>query len=260
MDKDLILSYIYLNAILPNLEDIIQFDNEARKIIRKWHCSILFDVSGGPKITLFFKDEKLEVKREKTALPTVAFWFSNPQSLNKMFEGKTVIPLIWKGFWHIGILKNFIALTKKIEPYMKPKDKEFFKTEENLKLYLTLMLNTLIWGIKVVGENDDSFKVKRAMNVISKHKNQTFQVEILPDGPCGHITISNGNLLPSKGKHPTPTATLLVKDKEIAYKMFNNELDFMVALGTCDLRIVGLIPFAEAISILMGKLREYLPE
>ncbi len=260
MDKDLILSYIYLTAILPNLEDIVQFDNEAQKIIRKWHCSILFDVSGGPKTTLFFKDEKLEVRREKVAFPTVAFWFSKPQSLNKMFEGKTVIPLIWKGFWHVGILKNFIALTKKIEPYMKPKDKEFFKKEENLKFYLTLMLNTMMWGIKVVGESDDTFKVKRAMKVISRYQNQAFQVEILPDGPNGHITISNGSILPSRGKHPNPTAILQVKDPEIAYKMFNNELDFMVSLGNCDLRIIGLVPFAEAISILMAKLTEYLPE
>jgi hypothetical protein len=258
MEKEIILANIYLHSILPLLEDIVEVDKEAQNLIKDWNCSIQFDVSGGPKASLIFKDGKLKAKREKIANPTIAFWFPNVVSLNKMFGEKKVIPP-WKGFWHIGILKKFDRLTSKIESYLKPEE-EFLKIEENLRFNLKLTLNTLIWSIKAVGENSKDFKVQRAMKVISKFQNKAFQVEILPDGPFAHILIGDGKLFPAKEKHSSPSAILQVRDINVAKKMFAEELDFMVALGTGELKIIGLIPFAEAISIIMEELPKYLPK
>ncbi|GFP43858.1 hypothetical protein HKBW3C_02988 [Candidatus Hakubella thermalkaliphila] len=258
MNKEKILSYIYLHSILPQLEEIVEFDETAKDIIRNWNASFQFDVNNGPKVVLIFKEGKLGVKREKISFPTVSFWFPNFRSLNKMMEGKSVVPPWW-GFWHIPLLKKFDNLTKKIESYLRPTD-EFLKNEENLKFNLKIALYSLLWGIKAVAENDASFKVKRAMATISRFQNYTFQLEILPDGPYGYISVSDGKLLPSKGRYQSPTAILQVKDVEVAKKMFKQELDFMIALGTGDLRIIGLISFVEAISIVMEKLSEYLPK
>lgn len=256
--KELILSYIYLHSILPLLEEIVEFDREAKEIVKGWNCSIQFDTSGGPKLSLVFKDGKLQIKREKVANPTIAFWFPNTSSLNRMFSEKKIIPP-WKGFWKIGLLKKFDKLTSKIEYYLRPSE-DFLKEEENLKFNLKLTLYTLIWAIKAVGENDENFKVQRAMKVISKFQNKAFQIEVLPDGPFAHLFISDGKIFPSKGKHPSPSAILKVKDINVCKKMFAEELDFMVALGTEELKIVGLIPFAEAVSIVMGEVSKYLPK
>jgi hypothetical protein len=258
MDKEKVKSYLYLHAILPQLEEIVEFDKEAKNTIKNWNASIQLGVKGGPRVSLIFKNGRLEIEREKTLLPTVGLFFLKHSSLNKMFEDKQVIPVIWKGFWCLSLLKGFSKLTKKMEPYLKP-SKEFLKTEENLKFYLKVTLYTLLWGIKVVGENDSSFKIKRAGSTISQFPSGVFQVEILPDGPCGYIAMSDGKFLPSKGKHPSPTSTFQIKDKNIAYKMFQGDLDFMVGLGTTDIRIIGAVKFAEAVAVLMEKLVEYLP-
>lgn len=259
MSNNLILSYIYLHSILPNLEEIVEFDSNAKEITKGWNCKIQFDVSGGPKVALIFKDGKLQVKREKILFPSVAFWFPSPLSLNQMFEGKKVVPPFW-GIWKISLLKKFTELTKKIEYYLKA-DEEFLKNKENLKFNLTLKLNTLLWGIKTVAEKDsENFKIKRALNVISRYPDSIFQLEILEGGPSAHIVISDGKFTPYKGKHPSPTAILQVKDMETARKMFDDEIDFMVALGTGDLRIIGLIPVAEAVSIIMEEMSKHLPK
>ncbi|MBT9145392.1 MAG: hypothetical protein DDT40_01783 [candidate division WS2 bacterium] len=258
MNKEKIKSYLYLHAILPQLEEILEFDEEAGDIAKNWNASIRLGVKSGPRVSLIFKNGRLGIKREKAPMPTVGLFFLKHSSLNKMFEGKQIIPLVWKGFWCLSLLKGFSRLTKKMERYLRP-DEEFLKTEENLKFYLKVTLYTLLWGIKVVGENDGSFKIKRANATISRFPSGVFQVEILPDGPCGYITMADGKFLPSKGKHPSPTSTFQIKNASIAYKMFQGEIDFMVGLGTMDLRIVGLVSFAEAMSIIMEKLMEYLP-
>lgn len=256
--NDLILSHIYLTGVIPLLEEIVQFDKEAQEMVKNWNCSIQFDVSGGPKSTLIFKNGKLEVKRDKIFFPTVAFWFPSPLSLNKMIEGKQVIPP-WKGFWHLLLLKKFDRLTKKIEHYLKA-DENFLKNEEIFKFNLKLKFYTLLWGIKTIADNENSFKVKRAKTIISRFSGSVFQAEILPDGPCGFITIQDEKLTPHKGKHSSPTSILKIKDTSVAKKMFDEELDFSIALGTQDIRLVGHIQLGEAISILMEELSEYLPK
>lgn len=257
--NDLILSYLYLHCILPNLEEIIEFDKDAKEITKNWNCSVQFDVSGGPKVALLFKDGKMQVKREKIFLPSVGMWFPSSPSANKMFEGKFALPLIWMGFWRIGLLKNFISLTKKIELYLRA-NPALLKNEEIFKFNLKLKFYTLLWGIKTIADNENSFKVKRAKAVISRFSGSVFQVEILPDGPYGFITIQEGKLTPHKGKHPSPTSILKIKDMSVAKKMFDEELDFSIALGCQDIRLVGHIQLGEAISILMEELSEYLPK
>ena len=159
MDKEKIKSYLYLHAILPQLEEILEFDEEAKDITKNWNASIRLGVKSGPRVNLIFKNGRLEIKREKAPIPTVGLFFLKHSSLNKMFEGKQVIPLVWKGFWCLSLLKGFSKLTKMMEHYLRP-DKEFLKTEENLKFYLKVTLYTLLWGIKIVGENDYHFKPK----------------------------------------------------------------------------------------------------
>lgn len=258
MDKEKILSYLYLHSILPLLEEIVEFDETAKQIVRDWKSSFQFDVHNGPKVSLRFAEGKLEVKREKGFLPTVAFWFPNFSSLNRMIEGKKVIPP-WKGVWHFSLLKKFDSLTKRIEYYLRPEEK-LLQQEENLKFHLKLTLWSMLWGIKIVAENDDSFKIKRALSVIHRFPSSVFQIEILPEGPNGYLMVADGKIMPYKGKHPSPTSIFQIKDINIARQMFQRELDFMVGLGTLDLRIIGLIPFAEAISIIMDRLSEYIPK
>jgi len=253
-EKDIVLSNIYLKAVLPLLEDIVRFDEEAKKLTAGWKCSIMFHVgNGGPATTLVFRNGNCEALRKKVTLPSIAMYFSQPSSVNRMFEGENVMPIIWTGLWHPIVLKNFIALTKRIEYYMDPAD-EVVKDPAAFPKIVELMLYAAVHGACQVAEHDSHVKT-----IAGSTPEATLQIRILPDGPAAGITKSGGTFTAFKGEAgDEPDAVMEIKDIELAYALFKGEVDAMAALGCCDIRIKGLVPFVDNVNAFLDRLGVYL--
>lgn len=254
MDKETVLSSIYLKAVLPLLEDILERDEEAKKIAGNWNCSIMFHVGGGgPAVTLKFKNGKCEAVRSAVTLPSVALYFPNANTLNRMFAGEKVVPIPWMGFWRLGVITKLDPLTKRIEHYMEASE-ETLKDEKSFKLIVELMLYAALNGAAQVAAGDEE-----AAEIMSHSPDGTLEVRILPDGPAATLTKKGNEYTVKKGRAEGPAmAYMELKDFELAYNLFKGNVDAMAALGSCDVRIRGHIPFVDNVNYCLDKVGAYL--
>lgn len=254
MDKEMVLSSIYLKAVLPLLEDVLERDEEAKKIAGKWNCSIMFHVGGGgPAVTLKLKNGKCEAVRSAVSLPSVALFFPSANALNRMFGGEKVTPIPWMGFWHVGILTKFESLTKRLDHYMQPTE-ETLADEKSFKLIVELMLYAALNGAVQVATNDPE-----AAEIMSHSPDGTLEVKIMPDGPAATFTKKGDQYTVKKGPADGPAmAYMELKDFKLAYDLFNGNVDAMAALGSCDVRIRGHIPFVDNVNYCLDKVGAYL--
>ncbi|MEW6200729.1 MAG: SCP2 sterol-binding domain-containing protein [bacterium] len=251
MKDELTLAHLNLHAVLPLLEEVVEFDSEAARIVKGWNYSIRFAVSGGPMTFLQFGNGKLKVERGKGAFPSVGFWFTSPQKLNLMFAGKGM-PILWTGFWNIGVLKGFPALAKRLEYYMRPTD-EMLKDKEVFDLYIKLSLYAMTSGIKAVGENDPEIKP-----LMAKTRSGAVQFEVMPDGPAAYVSLCNGRLEAGKGRIEKPNCFMKFKNSEILCQLIKGELDAFAALARCDITISGFIPLVDTFNAALDRVGVYL--
>jgi len=248
------LSCIYLHAVLPLMEEIVQHDRQAQELVKGWKCSIMFHISDGPATTLKFRDGKCEAIPRSTALPTIALWFSTPEKLNRMFEGGNVVPVIWKGFWHPVVLKKFIALTKRLDYYMKPSE-QLAGDPNEFPFIAKLMAYAAVRGAKAVADNDE----KTRNEIVPFMPDGTIQLATLDGGPKAFFIKNGKEITVGKGDAPrTPDVFMEVKDTRLAFELFTGKMDAMAALGKRDMRIRGHIPLVDNFNTLLDRLTVYI--
>lgn len=247
-------SYIYLHAVLPLLEEIVRHDKQAQDLAKGWKCSIMLHVSNGPAVTLKFRGGECEAVRKSVALPTVAMWFSTPEKLNAMFEGAKVMPVIWKGIWHPGILKNFIALTKRLDYYMNHRD-EVVQNPAELPFVVSLLAYTAVYGAKAVADNDERAK----KFLVPSLQNGVVQIDVKGGGPKAFFIKDETGITVGKGAAPkAPDAFMEIKDVGLAYDVFTGKADVMASLGRRDILIHGHIPLVDGMNGLLDRLSQYV--
>lgn len=247
------MASINLHAVLPLLEEIVLHDKEAAEITKGWNTSIQFAVQDGPAATLKFKDGKLQTSPDKQGFPSVGFWFSTPDKLNDMFDGKG-IPIIWTGLWHIGIIKGFMNLTKRLEHYMKnPDEKKLLSDPANFDLFIKLNIYAMARGIRAVGENDPE-----VIPHIKKARDGTIQLQVLPDGPAAYIVKKGDKMTVGTGMAAKPSVYMKFKNKDIAFRLIKGDIDSFAAIGTSDLVVEGYIPLVDTLDIVLDHLGRYL--
>lgn len=248
-----VLAAINLHAVLPLLDEVIAFDQEAARIARGWKASIEFAVSGGPTATLQFTDGRLTVYPEKIGFPSIGFWFGSADKMNRMFDGKGM-PVLWTGFWHVGILGGFTKLTKRLEYYMKnPDEKQLLSDPKVFDFYLKLSLYALTRGVKAVAENDPE-----VIPFFKKTRNGTVQLEVLPDGPVTHLTIKDGKVTAGFGPAENVNCYMRFRSGDVAYRLIKGELDSFAALGARDITVDGFVPLVDTLDIALDHLGRYL--
>lgn len=252
MDQESVMAKCHLHAVLPLLEDIVDYDEEAKKIVADWDGTIQFSCPGGFGEYLEFKDGHAKAFRGTTAWPTVALWFVSPREINKMFTGEGFALMVpWKGLTKPGMLKGFIALTKRLDYYMRTPEDELPKEHE--KFVLTLKMYAALRGVKEVGENDH-----KGMEYAALLPNGVAELRVMPDGPVANVTVRNGIITAEKGPAKNPNAVMKFKNIEIAKALFNDDLDAMAALGSGDVRISGMIPLIDHMSAILARVGNYL--
>lgn len=252
MDKDLIKARLFLHAVLPQLEDVVAEDAEAKSIAAGWNRSIQLQVMGGPAARLMFENGTLKVHPNAMALPSLGLLFFSPAAVVKLFEEGKGTPIPWKGVWHLGLIKNFPKLTERMELYMKPTE-AVLKDEKSYRLVVKLMMNTAIYAVKVLSET-----YPESIQIATHAPDCTGVVRALPDGPACHVIAKGGKLTVGKGEIPNPNLYMEFKDIDTAYGIFTGTVNAMAALGTGAVRIRGMTMLADVIIGIMNRIGLFL--
>ena len=252
MDFESVLAKCHLHAVLPLLEDIVDYDAEAKSIVSGWNGTVQFSCPGGFGEYIEFANGRAKAHRGTTSWPTVALWFFSPRELNKMFTGKGfTIPVPWKGLTRPGMLKGFISLTKRLEYYMNTPESEL--PDEHRRFLVTLKLHAAVRALKEVGENDP-----HVIDVTAHLPNGVAELRVAPDGPVAHIRVANGVITPDVGPAENPNAVMEFKDIATANALFNDQIDAMAALGSMDVRIEGMVPLIDGMNAILDRVGTYL--
>jgi hypothetical protein len=252
MRNQRVLAHLYLNAVLPQFEELVALDPGVRDAVKDWNCTIQFHTLGGPGVHLVFQEGKCTARLGTTPWPTIALWFPSCEAVNRLFENRGFsVPVVWKGLWHPQILSRFTKLVRKLDYYLKPAA-ERLNDPAFRSIHVRLSLLVALFGIKAVGENDPQMK-----KVIAATPNGTMEVRVV-DGLVAHLTIQDGTVTPVKGPAKDPTVAMEIKDDNVAFGLVNNQVDPMEALCSGDIRIKGLLPMADNLSMVMDSISKYL--
>ena len=252
MSAQKIKAGINLHAILKNLEDLVAFDDDARKLIGNRKMCIRFSVKNGPEAWVKFEKGKCTVGRGKAPKPNVILWFSSCEHLNKMFDGKAN-PIPLKGFTKLSFLqKEFTQLTKRLEYFLRPENVE--KLDEHyIKMNTNFTLTIAAYALPEIALFDE-----RAKFTASHLPDGTLQMEVLPEGPDVYLEIKAGKITAGKGKIAHPDAMMIMKDAHVANDFLNGKTDSFTAIALGDVMIKGQIPILDGINLMLDRVINYI--
>lgn len=252
MDKDLILAHLNLYAVLQNLEELVSLDAEMAALARDWSISIQFSVRNGPSACLDFAEGRCKHSAAPHSRPAIRLFFTSPQHLNRMFEGKAN-PIPLRGFTHLGFLKkDFSRLTDRLAYYLKPENGRL-ADESYLKTNTTLTLYTAAYAVKELALLEPTCK-----KVASSIPLGTLQIGILPDGPNVHLDFKKDGIGVGKGAADGPMATMMFRDMQVANALLNGRLDAFQAVADGDVLLRGIIPMIDNVGLILDRVPVYL--
>lgn len=251
MTDELTKANINLFAVLRNLEDLCEIDEEVKNIIKGKSMTIQFIVKGGCEAYISFINGKCSVKKGKTK-SDIILYFKSPKHLNDMFDGKAN-PIPLKGFTKLDFLKNeFTKLTECLAFYLKP-DEEKFKNLSYLKINTFLTLYTAVYALAQIGNYDKVGKLNA-----SRIPDGVVAVSVMNGGPTVYITSKSGSLEASKTVKSSPRAFMTFSNLDTANAVLNGKLDSYTAMGTGDFQIKGFIPMLDNMNKLLAQVPAYV--
>ncbi|MBS4021024.1 MAG: hypothetical protein KGZ79_01190 [Dethiobacter sp.] len=192
--KDIILARLHLMAILPLLEDIIEFDKNAQQLVKGWNGAFQFRLPQAKAVvTLVFTNGLLTVKKENQPRQCAALTFKNARFLNDVFQGKTQkSPRL--NLLSLLQLKKILQLDQvlqKLEFYLKPED-DLLNNPDTFEFCVKLALYALAFGLKEIGENDPD------LITLSHHMpDGTLEIRVNED-PVVHVVVRGGKFYPAR--------------------------------------------------------------
>lgn len=250
MADELTKANINLFAVLRNLEDLCELDEETKKLVAGKNISIAFHVKDGPNAVISFKDGKASLTRGKGSA-SIKLFFTSPEHMNKMFDGKAN-PIPLKGISKIGFLKNeFTKLTDRLAYYLKPTD-QLLENPDYMKINTVLTAHTAFFALAEIGNYDRIGKLNAGRiddGVISI---------AVKNGPAINITAKSGKLTSAKGLGTSPRAFMTFSCVQIANAILNGKMDTYTCIGTGDFEVKGFMPMLDNMNKLLSQVPSYL--
>lgn len=255
--RELVLARLHLGAVLPLLEDIVRFDETARRIVNDWNVTLQFRLPEKQAATaLIFRNGILTAAIEPDRAqkpPTVNLTFRDPDHVNAVFGGqsyKNPRPGLC-AVLHLRELKEVPNLLSRLAFYMCPST-EMLKEPSVFRFCVMLNLYALAFGIKQVGEHDPDME---PVTLRLPEGTIEFRIE---NGPVANLGVSYRRFSPARGPAARPSAVLEIKDNQTAWRMLHGQLDMSAAAGAGDIRLHGYIPLLYGINPIMDRLALYL--
>ncbi len=251
MNKARIKANLYLYAVLPRLEELAKLDDEARRIAGELDLVVQFVVNAGPAVQIAIKNGEIKAHRGKVVKPGVALFFHSCDQLVRMFNQETVIPIPYRGFTKLPLMKKFTRLTEILTRYLEPSDEDL-KDPKFKAAHVEMSLMVGMAGAREIADLDPKMQ-----KVVKKLPNGTllFRVE---GGPSAHVIVDNRRIFALNGPISDPVGTLTLKNVDIAADVMAKKVDTFAALGIGDIKVSGLIPLVDEFNALMDRVSYFL--
>jgi hypothetical protein len=241
--------------VLPCLTDLAAQDPAARDILGDLEASIVLRIVGGPGATLRLRSGHVVWESGSGPAPSVILLFLNDRHLNAFFSGKTwAVPLpVWGG-WRIGLLARFSKLAKRLEAVLDG-DATVLATPAGRRLHARLSLIAAGLGLRPLAEGDEvAQKTLRSL----PPGLAAFSIEG-DQGATIWFDHGSADNAAGWGEPPRrPEVRVTFADMTIAYAVMRDEIDTPAAIGCGQIKVEGLVPLADGLSVVMERLRIYL--
>lgn len=241
---------INLHAILRDLEDLCQLDDDAKTLLAGHDLSIGFHVPGLEPLTLDIRDGCLKAHRGKSG-GGLRLQFVSAAHFNGMVAG-TKMPLPLGGLQHLRFLQNnFTALAKDLEKYLKP-DKESLKDPAFLEKNTRLTAAAALYAAsEIAGSDPLGQQIAAAMG--------TGNVRLEVPGQLAYtIQAKDGKLTTLKGAELPAQAFMRFSGLDILGQVLRGEADSYLAIGRGQIEISGRIPMVDNFNKLLSLVSFYL--
>ena len=246
------LSYINLYAILGTLENLCELDEKAKALLSdlKSPVSVAFDVKGGPSATLYFTKNGCRME-DGVGKCDIRIPVSSPEKFNDIIDGKAT-PVPTSGFTKINfLLKTFTALTDRLTELMRPdpkalEDRSFFELSTTLTFYTIAVALSQIGNQDEIGKHSASYMVDGDLH---------FGIE---GGPAATIRVKNHHLVTIKKAPEKPRAIMKFADIDLAYALFNNNVNALECVCNGSIEIHGMASMIDNMNRLLDRVALYL--
>jgi hypothetical protein len=246
-------AHLNLLAVLPNLEDLVGFDDEARRMAVDWKIRVLFSVRGGPSATLAFQDGRCRVSPGRQGMPNLVLGFTSPSHLNAMFDNQAKPIPLWGLHRLPWLAGQFPKLAARLEYYLRADDARLADPAV-FDFVLGCQMRTAMRGLKFVAELDPE------MHALAAHTAEgVAELRVLPDGPVVGIEHTGRTFTPLlNGNAPRPNVRAVFGSGRVAFDLLNGRGDAFAALGRRDVVMEGFLPLIDDVFAMLDHLGRYL--
>lgn len=245
---------LYLNAVLPAFEDLLEHSEVARAIIGNRKFTLTFQTSSGLKSSLSFKDQHCEFVRESGAKSQIILHFITEEQLNREFENEGFrIPIPIKGASRVADIKAFKALSKLLESYLRP-SQSMLGDPQIHSLHVGMQLGIALRATIELTKHEQLSRM-----IMQDAPDGTAHFSVGPDGYGAWLNWKNGTLTSGKGTPATEAhAYVEFSNAETALQAVGNQIDVMAAIGKGEIKVTGLIPLADALGYIFERIPLYI--
>jgi hypothetical protein len=237
---DDIAARLYLEAVLPAMEELARVSPPARALIGGWDCSVEFAVAGQGGAAVLFKDGIVSVLRERCRDAVISLWFVSSRQLVNQFAGRGFsLPLPRRGIFRLASLWRFQRVGKILE--------------EELEQHPLLLLSVALGSVGPLVEED-----AKAWELMRDCPEGVAEFGIPASRLFGWVEWRNGEIKWGRGRAARADVMVHFYDERIALAALRGELDEWAAIGAGKLVVRGLVPLAEALGAVMERAEVYV--
>lgn len=252
MGADILQARLNLEVVLGLLAEVANSDLLFRERSRAWNETIWFKALGGPAGWIRFAPEGASHGHGKPNHPTISLLLFSAIHLNRMFRNEGLPPIPVKGIGRISFLKKeFTELGTRLQTLTRPG--VTFRNREEEHLSTRLMLTAAVKAVPVLAEEE-----MVCAKLAAATPEGIMEIASLDGGFSGWIKKENGRFTSGLGKPEQVTARMLFRDLEAARIVLTGKEAGFAAIGLGLIRIEGLIPLVDNVSLIMDRLERYL--
>jgi len=242
-----LLSRLYLHAVVPALADLVEHDDAAREVVGSEPWRVRLRNQRGDSVIVDFDGARLAVDPTKRA-SALTLLFLSDRHLISTFQGQAFPPPLplW-GQWHLLKIGAFIRLSKRLAEVMdEPSENSVCRTR---LLFGGLLSRALV---ELADYQDSARQELRQFEPFMTE----FRVGAHYASWFGCI---NGKFTGGAGRAAQqPDTTIRFRDVSIASAAAEGSLDELAAIGAGEIEVMGRIPLANTLDVLLDRIGSYL--
>ncbi len=254
-----LIARLYLEAVLPTLAPLVQYDPSARELMHGQRFGVRFDAGSELEGRIVFDTDSPAGAGATTAavpgVPVLNLWLASAsQCINLFSKSGLAIPVPVGGWQVLPKMPLFQKLTDRLEAVLQPsdadlQDTDFLRTHVFCSLHLAIHALPAMLELDSVGASTHASLPKAVAEF-------RFRSELFPSL---WLDLRGDRPVAGTGTPPAaPRVSLDFCDDHTARLAMANQLDGLAALGRGDLVLEGYVPFADSLDLVMARIQPYL--